>query len=256
MSSPARLRVVIVDDEKPARELIATLLRSVPDVDIVAQCSDGSSAVTEIEKHEPDLVFLDVQMPDIDGFEVLASLRTTVRPLVVFVTAYDRHALQAFQVHAIDYILKPFEYDRLQQAVAHARTRLSERDRAESSDRLLRLLEAVKPPAEWDRIAVRDNGRVLFVRISDISRIEAEGNYVCVHSGREKHLHRETMADMEERLNAKRFVRVSRSALVNLEYVREWQPLFNGDSVVLMTSGEQVRVSRNYRDRLQRWIKE
>lgn len=255
MNPPGRLRVVIVDDERPARELIATLLRSVPDVEVVAQCSDGTSAVVEIERHTPDLVFLDVQMPDINGFEVLASLRVAVRPLVVFVTAYDQHALQAFQVHAIDYLLKPFEYDRLQQAVAHARTRLTERDRAESGERLLRLLEAMKLAGEWDRIAVRDTGRVLFLRVNEVSWIEAEGNYVRLHCGREKHLHRETMAEMEERLSARKFVRVSRSALVNLEHVREWQPLFNGDSVVLMNTGEQVRVSRNFRERLQCWIK-
>lgn len=255
MNPPDRIRTVIADDEQPARELIATLLRGAPDIEVVAECADGAHAIAAIEEYNPDLVFLDVQMPDIDGFAVLAEAKPAVPPFVVFVTAYDQHAIRAFGIHAIDYVLKPFEYDRLRQSVELARARLAERRQPEYRALLRRLVEGVRSETDaWDRIAVRDRGRVIFVRIGEIGWIEAEGNYARLHVGRATHLHRETMAELETRLAAWRFVRVSRSALVNLDQVREWQPLFHGDSVVILNSGEQVQVSRKFRDRIERWI--
>lgn len=250
-----RISVLIVDDESPARDLLANLLSEVPGVAIVAKCANGVAAVEAINVHEPDLLFLDIQMPGLDGFGVLAAANPSSPPLVIFVTAYDRHALRAFEVHAFDYILKPFGYDRIREALERARTRLGERDEASFRQRLIGLLESTQAQAaRLDRIAVRTTGRVTFVKPQDILWIEADGNYVRLHTFRNALLHRETLAAMEERLNSRHFARVSRSALVNLEFVHEWQPLFHGDSVLVLVGGIKVQASRTYRDRLEQFF--
>jgi len=222
------IRALIVDDEPPARDLIATLLRDEPDLEVVGQCSNGTDAVAAIKRFSPDLVFLDVQMPGMDGFAVLAELPADRLPLVIFVTAFDQHAIRAFEVHALDYLLKPFEYDRLRQAVRHARTHLTQGPGTAGQTRLVSLLEELRNRGQtWNRLAIRDAGRVLFLQPDEIDWIEAEGNYVRLHVGKESHLLRETMNAAEERLASKKFLRVSRSTIVNLERIAEWQPLFH-----------------------------
>jgi two-component system LytT family response regulator len=250
-----KIRALIVDDEPPARELIATLLRQETDVEIVGTCANGRSAVAAIERLSPDLVFLDVQMPGLDGFEVLSRLPIERWPLVVFVTAYDRHAVRAFEVRALDYLLKPFEYDRLRQAVQRARAQLRKPDAETQQTRLLALLEDWHRQSQtWDRVAVREDRRITFLRPDAIDWIEAEGNYLRLHVGQKSYLIRETMHAAETRLAPKKFLRVNRSTLVNLERVKEWQPMFHGDSVVILESGTRLTVSRVYRESLDRLV--
>jgi two-component system, LytTR family, response regulator len=250
-----KIRALIVDDEPPARELIATLLREEPDVEVVGECMNGRKAVNAIERLSPDLVFLDVQMPGLDGFGVLAEVPVERWPLIVFVTAYDKHAVRAFDVHALDYLLKPFEYDRLRQAVQRARTQLGQRDGAFHQTQLLALLEDLQGGAQsWDRMVVREAGRMTFLKPDEIDWIEAEGNYLRLHVGKKSCLLRQTMNTAEARLASKKFLRISRSALVNLERVKEWQPLFHGDSVLTLEDGTRLTVSRVYREGLDRLV--
>jgi len=248
-----KIRVLIVDDEPPARELIATLLREDPDVEVAGECANGRSAVAAIERLSPDLVFLDVQMPGLDGFGVLSALPMERWPLIVFVTAYDKHAVRAFEVHALDYLLKPFEYDRLRQAVQRARAELQQSDDTLSQTRLLALLEDIQQRSQnWDRLAVRDSRRITFFKPEEIDWIETEGNYVRLHVGGKSHLLRQTMNTAEARLGSKKFLRISRSTLVNLERVKEWEPLFHGDSLLTLEDGTRLTVSRIYREGLDR----
>jgi two-component system LytT family response regulator len=250
-----KIRALIVDDEPPARELIATLLRQEADVEIVGECANGRSAVAAIERLAPDLVFLDIQMPGLDGFGVLSQLPAERWPLIVFVTAYDQHAVRAFEVHALDYLLKPFEYDRLRQAVQRARAQLHTPSSETQQARLLALLEDWQRQSQtWDRLAVREDRRVTFLKPDAIDWIEADGNYLRLHVGQKSHLIRETMNTAETRLAPKKFLRVSRSVLVNLERVREWQPMFHGDSVVILNDGTRLTVSRIYRESLDRLV--
>jgi two-component system LytT family response regulator len=250
-----KIRALIVDDEPPARELIAMLLRDEPDVEVVGECANGRSAVAAIERFSPDLVFLDVQMPGLDGFGVLAKLPPERWPLVVFVTAHDKHALRAFEVHALDYLLKPFEYERLREAVGRARAKLNPRDGGAEQTRLLALLEELQSRAQsWDRVVVREAKRMTFLKPDEIDWIEAEGNYVCLHAGAKSYLLRETMHAVEGRLAGKKFLRVSRSTLVNLERIKEWQPLFHGDSVLILKDGTRLTVTRVYREKLDRIV--
>ena len=196
-----KIRALIVDDEQPARDLIATLLRDEPDLEVVGECSNGPDAIAAIQRLSPDLVFLDVLMPGLDGFGVLAELPADRLPLVVFVTAFDQHAIRAFEVHALDYLLKPFEYDRLRQAVRHARTALAQGSAASCQARLLALLEESRGRSRtWNRLAIPEGGRVVFLQPDEIDWIEAEGNYVRLHVGKESHLLRETMSSTETRL--------------------------------------------------------
>jgi len=249
------IRALIVDDEPPARDLIATLLRDEPELEVVGQCSNGRDAVAAIRRLSPDLVFLDVQMPGMDGFGVLAELPADRLPLVIFVTAFDRHAIRAFEVHALDYLLKPFEYDRLRQAVRHARMKLAQGPGSASHTHLTSLLDELHNRGQsWNRLAIRDAGRVLFLQPDEIDWIEAEGNYVRLHVGKGSYLLRETMGSTEERLASRKFLRVSRSTIVNLERVTEWQPLFHGDSVVILRNGIRLTVSRVYRETLDRLV--
>jgi two-component system LytT family response regulator len=246
-----KIRALIVDDEPPARELIATLLRDEPDVEVVGECPNGRSAVDAIKRLAPDLVFLDIQMPGLDGFGALAELTPDRWPLIIFVTAFDRHALRAFEVHAIDYLLKPFEYERLRAAVGRAREQLTHRQGAARQEKLISLLEDLRGhERDWDRIAIRESNGVVFVKLEEIDWIEADGNYLRLHAGKRTHLLRETMNSADERLSGKKFLRISRSVLVNLERVKEWQPMFHGDSVVILEDRTRLTVSRVYREKL------
>jgi two-component system LytT family response regulator len=250
-----KIRALIVDDEPPARELITTLLRDEPDVEVVGECANGRTALAAIERLSPDLVFLDVRMPGLDGFGVLKELPVERWPLIVFVTAYNEHAVRAFEIHALDYVLKPFEYDRLRLAVQRARMEMHKPDSAAQQTRLLALLEDLQGRAQsWDRVVVREAGRVTFLKPDEIDWVEAEGNYVCLHAGTKSHLLRETMNAAEARLAERKFLRVSRSALVNLERIKEWQPLFHGDSILVLKDGTRLTVSRVYREKLDRLV--
>ena len=250
------LRVMIVDDEELARQRIRRLLAREADVEVVGEASDGVQAVESIQSLAPDLVFLDVQMPEVDGFAVLERLRPNGAPAVVFVTAHDDYALRAFDVHAVDYLRKPFDATRFREAFARARHRLAgaeAEERARTLDALLRQVRS-QPPRSRERLMVRSDGRLYFVRVDDIDWVEAAGNYVKLHVGRDTHLMRETMAGIEKMLDPSRFLRIHRSAIVNLDRVREMQPWFSGEYTVILRDGTQLRLSRVYRDRLETWM--
>jgi two-component system, LytTR family, response regulator len=245
------LRALIVDDEAVARRRIRRLLQREPDVRVVAEAADGRTAVQVIREQSPDVVFLDVQMPELDGFGVVAELGHHP-PTIVFVTAYDEYALKAFEVHAIDYLLKPFGRDRFQQTLQHAREHLERRRAGDLGRRLLALVQDLKPePQKLDRLVVKSGGRVFFLRTDELDWIEAAGNYVRLHLGEDSHLFRETMNNMEARLDARRFVRIHRSRIVNTDRIKELQPWFNGEYVVVLHNGTRLTLSRGYREKLQ-----
>ena len=249
----SKIRTLVVDDEPMARERVVTLLRQEDDMEIIGECGDGPEAVSAIQQQSPDLVFLDVQMPGCNGFDVIQHVGAERMPTVVFVTAYDEYALRAFEVHALDYLLKPFGKDRFHETLKHAREALERRRAGELGRRLLALVHDIKPEAQArpDRLVVKSGGRVFFLRTDEIDWIEAAGNYVRLHLGEESHLFRETMNRMEGRLDAARFVRIHRSRIVNVERIRELQPWFNGEYVVILRNGSRLTLSRNYRERLQ-----
>ena len=247
-----KIRALVVDDEPLARERVLSLLQMETDVEVMGECSDGSQAVSAIQEQSPDLVFLDVQMPGCDGFEVIRNVGADRMPTVIFVAAYDEYALQAFEVHALDYLLKPFGTDRFQQTLRHAREALDRRRAGDLGKRLLALVHDIKPePQRVERLVVKSGGRVFFLRTDEIDWIEAAGNYVRLHLGAESHLFRETMNRMESRLDGRRFSRIHRSRIVNTERIKEMQPWFNGDYVVILRDGTRLTLSRGYRDKLQ-----
>ena len=253
-----KLRVAVVDDEPLARERITGLLQAHQDVEVVAQCQDGARAVTSIRQTEPDLVFLDVQMPGLTGFDVLQRLGGDRLPMVIFVTAYDKYALKAFEVHALDYLLKPFDRERFDQALQRARQEVDRDTTGDLGRRLLALVQDLKPPAipagtapRADRLVVKSGGRVFFVRTDEIDWIEAEGNYVRLHVGQTSHLFRETMTALESKLDSRTFFRIHRSRIVNMERIQELQPWFNGEYRVVLRNGTTLTLSRGYREKLQ-----
>ena len=248
--SVQKIRVLIVDDEVWARKRIALLLKAEADVEVVGECADGADAVAKILELSPDLVFLDVQMPDIDGFDVLEAVGPEHMPVVIFATAYDQYAVQAFDVHALDYLLKPFDEERFQRTLERARQHL-ERTR-ETPERALRaLLASLQERRKYiQRLVVKSGGRIFFLKVGDVDWFEASGNYVTLHVGRSSHLVRGTMTTLEGRLDPDRFLRVRRSAIVNVDRVKELQPWFKGEQVLVLTDGTRLTVGRAYRDRL------
>ena len=247
-----KIRTMVVDDETMARERIVGLLQQEHDIEVIGQCADGAQAVHAIHAQQPDLVFLDVQMPACDGFGVIRQVGPERMPPVVFTTAYDEYALKAFEVHALDYLLKPFGRDRFQQALAHARTHVERRRAGDLGMRLMAFVQDVKPePQRLDRLVVKSGGRVYFLRTDDMIWIEAAGNYVRLHMAEDSHLFRETMNGMEARLDPRRFVRIHRSRMVNSDRIKELQPWFNGEYVVILQNGTRLTLSRGYREKLQ-----
>lgn len=245
------IRTLIVDDEPIARRGIRQHLRNEADIEIVGECGDGAAAIDAITEGGLDLIFLDIQMPEVTGFDVIESIGVARMPAVIFVTAYDEHALRAFDVHAVDYVLKPVDRHRLRNAVERARARLSHVP-VQLDGRIAAALEELgRPVREFaKRIAIKGDGRVLLVDVDEVDRVESAGNYVEVHCGARHHLMRETMASLEARLDPARFVRVSRSSIVRADRVRELQPMFNGDFVVVLRDGTKVAGSRRYREAL------
>ncbi|HKY31490.1 MAG TPA: LytTR family DNA-binding domain-containing protein [Candidatus Polarisedimenticolia bacterium] len=251
------MRALIVDDEPLARERIRTLLHDLKGIRLAGECATGREAIEAIERERPDLVFLDVQMPGMDGFDVVEAVGPETMPPTIFVTAYDQYAVKAFEVSALDYVLKPIDPERFARAVSRARRRIaSEKGRAKrSSSRRLSALLATLQGADGGgrrarRLVVRTPGRSVVLRAEEIDWIEPAGNYLRVHVGRASHLMRETMAGVEARLDADRFVRIHRSALVNVDRIVELQPTFHGDLVVLLKDGTRLTLGRAYRKRL------
>jgi two-component system LytT family response regulator len=248
------IRTLLVDDEALARRRLRSLLRDEKDVEIVGECADGTSAVGQIEDLAPDLVFLDVQMPEADGFDVLEAIGTTGMPVVVFVTAYDSYALKAFEFHALDYLLKPFSRQRFRSAMERAREEVRRRRRqdgptehGELAALVRELREAGRRP---QRIVVRDGGRVSFLRVDEIDWIESEGNYLRIHVGADGHLIRGTIKACAERLDPEVFVRISRSTIVNLDRVRAVHPWTRGELVVVLRDGTQLPTTGDHGRRL------
>jgi len=247
-----RTRVLVADDEPLARERLRMLLAREEGVEVAGECANGPDAVAAIQKLKPDLVFLDVQMPGATGFDVIESIGVDRMPPVVFVTAYDRYALKAFDVHALDYLLKPFDRERFQQALNRARQHLERRDAGELERRLMELVQDLRSsPQRPERFVIKNGGRVFFVRTDEIDWIEAAGNYVKLHVGAEAHLLRETMNALEAQLDPDVFYRIHRCHIVNIERVKELQPWFNGEYVVFLRSGARLTLSRGYREKLQ-----
>lgn len=252
----AKTRALIVDDESLARERIRTLLQTDDEIEIVGECADGREALAAILSIAPELLFLDVQMPEMSGFEVLGAISDEARlPVVIFVTAYDQFALRAFEVHALDYLLKPFDRERFLKALGRAKEQIEHERKGALGQRLLSLLADLKPEQKTlERLVIKAAGRVFFLRADEIDWIESAGNYACLHVGRESHLLRETMNTMETRLNHDRFRRIHRSTIVNIERIKELQPLFRGEYVVILRDGTQLTSGRAYRDRLQQLL--
>ena len=236
-----------------ARARVRQLLAHEEDVEVVAEACDGREAVEAIRRTRPDIAFLDIQMPEMDAFQALQKLGSELSPAIVFVTAYDQHALRAFDVAAADYLLKPFDRERFRLAVGRARERATKDGRVTRD--VLDLLREVRESSPYlDRLAIKESGRIRFVRLEEVECIEACGNYVRLCTDQGARLLRETMAALEARLDPRCFQRIHRSAIVNVEAIREIQPAFHGDCVVLLASGRRLTLSRGYRDRLQRLL--
>jgi two-component system LytT family response regulator len=250
-----KIRTLIVDDELLARKLIRKLLESGPEFEIVGECADGRETVSAIRKISPDLIFLDVQMPELGGFEVLNRLDPAQMPVIVFVTAYDKFALKAFEAHALDYLLKPLDEERFSQTLERVKTYLSGRQNGAAQNRLLNLINELAPqPKTISRLAVKSGGRVVFLKVEEIDWIEAAGNYLELHVGKECHLLRGRLSELEKKLNSEQFFRIHRSTIVHLDRVKEFQPLFKGEGVVVMKDGSRLAASRSCSQKLQEFL--
>src|SRR6266542_971354 len=256
MNETPLIRVLLVDDEPLARDVLREMLEGDPDVTIVGESCNGREALEAIRAHSPDLLFLDVQMPEVGGFDVLRSLERGQGqiPYVIFVTAYDQYAVRAFEVQALDYLLKPFDQERFDVSWQRAKAQIiRDRNGGRSMDqRILALLEELKAGKKYlERLVIKTAGRIYFLETGEIDWIEAEGNYVSVHSAKKSHLLRETISSLESQLDPKKFVRIHRSAIVRLDFIQELQPWFHGEYRVILQDGTQLTLSRNYRDKLQ-----
>ena len=263
------IRTILVDDEPLAIQGLQLRLEKHEDVEIVETCSNGREAIRAIKTHKPDLVFLDIQMPGFDGFSVVQGLMEIEPPLFVFVTAYDSHRERAFDVDAVNYLMKPVEEDKLADTLDRVRRRLAERRGAEEAEKLKELLAEVAPDAmdsveqaedthaanRYEKlINIKDRGQIFRVDVDTIEKIDAAGDYMCIYTGDNTLILRETMKDLEKRLDPRRFQRVHRSTIVNLDLVRQVKPHTNGECFLVLDSGSQVKVSRSYRDVVARFV--
>ncbi|HEY0763659.1 MAG TPA: LytTR family transcriptional regulator DNA-binding domain-containing protein [Pyrinomonadaceae bacterium] len=252
MTNARRIRALVVDDEPLAREMIREMLGADPDVEIVGECSNGREAVDAIKSLRPDLVFLDIQMPELGGFEVLASFEPESTPYVIFVTAYDQYAVRAFEVHAFDYLLKPFDNERFDTAWQRVKAQIKVDQSGERDQHILALLEELKSgPRHLERLVIKNGGRVFFLNVQDVYCIESEGNYVRVYDNQKGYLLRETISNLEEQLDPKQFRRIHRSAIVKIDRIKEMQPWFHGEYRIIMENGKELTLSRNYRANFQ-----
>jgi len=262
------IRTILVDDEPLAIQGLELRLQAHGDVEIIEKCSNGREAIRAIKTHKPDLVFLDIQMPGFDGFSVVQGLMEVEPPLFVFVTAYSDHALRAFEAQAVDYLMKPVEESRLGDTLDRVRQRLAEKRGAGEADRLKEVLAEVAPEAVDDiadggdhaanrfekLINIKDRGQIFRVDVDTIERIDAAGDYMCIYTGDNTLILRETMKDLEKRLDPRRFQRIHRSTIVNLDLVKQVKPHTNGECFLVLGSGAQVKVSRSYRDVVARFV--
>ena len=245
------IRTLIADDEPLARRRLRGFLSGEKDVEVVGECADGDEVVRMVEKASPHLVFLDIKMPKRDGFGVVEAVGAENMPLTVFVTAFDQYALRAFDCHAIDYLLKPFSEDRFHDALGHVRQRLRQSSRAEVNRRMSALVDEMSGREEYvDRLLVKSASRLVLLKVEEIDWIDAAGNYVRLNTDGKKYLLREKISALEKKLDPRVFVRIHRSTIVNLESVREIQPLQHGEGLVVLADGQQLNLSRSYRDKL------
>lgn len=243
------LNVLIVDDEPLARKGLRKLLAKEHDMHVVGESADGVEAVSQILDHEPDIVFLDIQMPGLDGFGVIEAIGVSSMPAVVFVTAYNIHAMRAFDVHAVDYLLKPVTPDRLATALDRVRAIVRQSDKSELEKKVTSLLQAMKPPTErLERIIIKSIGKITIVPVHEIDWIEADGDYVKLHTPHKVHLVREKISLLEAKLDPSNFIRIHRSTIVRIQHIRELRPLMNGDHIVILQNGQQLALSRTLRE--------
>ncbi len=262
------IRTIIVDDEKLAIQGLQVRLEPFDDVEVIDTCSNGREAIRKIKTEKPDLVFLDIQMPGFDGFSVVKGVMEIEPPLFVFVTAYEEHAIRAFEANAVNYLMKPVDEDKLADTIERVRQRIAEKKSAEDAEQLLDVLSEVAPDraanfneagdAATDRfeklINVKDRGQIFRVEVESIEHIEAAGDYMCIYTGDNSLILRETMKDLERRLDPRKFQRVHRSTIVNLDQVRQVKPHTNGECFLVLDSGAEVKVSRSYRDVVARFV--
>jgi two-component system LytT family response regulator len=244
-----RIRAVIADDETLARKFIRRMLKDEPDVEIIGECANGKEAVSMIRNEKPDLIFLDVQMPEKDGFAVLQSIPEL--PEIIFTTAYEQYAIRAFELHALDYLLKPFDQARFRDAIRHAKERLRSKRDKDVRRQINALLQSVeKKPQYLERLVIKSGGRISFLSTDEINWIEADDKYVHLHTSKINPMVRQTLNAMEAQLDPKKFKRIHRSAIVNVARIKELQPMFNGEHSVLLEDGTKLTLTRSYKDKL------
>lgn len=248
-------RLLIVDDEPLARDRIREMVKDDPEVQVIAEARNGLEAFEAVAKYDPDIVFLDIQMPDMDGFEVLKNLNAEPLPLIIFVTAYDQYALRAFDVHALDYLMKPFDRERFARALRHAKEQMKRPTDERREGRIMALLEEIKGARYLDRFAIKTGEKVLFVRSEDVDSIEAEGNYVRLNVAGTSHMLRETINSVESQIDPRTFVRIHRSTIVNINEVKELQAWGKGEYRVVLVNGTSYTLSRGYREHFDNFIK-
>jgi two-component system, LytTR family, response regulator len=247
----APIRALIVDDEPLARKFIRRMLKDDFEVEIAGEASNGKEAVAIIQKHGPDIVFLDVQMPEMDGFAVLESIQADKLPEIIFTTAYEQYAIRAFELHALDYLLKPFDQTRFKDAIKHAKERFRSEHQQDNRLQIGALLESIRYKPEYlDRVVIKSGGRITFLNTREINWIEADDKYVHLHTDKSNLMVRQTLSMMEAQLDPKKFRRIHRSAIVNVERIKELQPLFNGEHSIVLENGTKLVLSRNYKDKL------
>ena len=247
----AKIKALIADDESLARKFIRRMLKDDPEVEIVGECNNGKTTVAMIRKHNPDVVFLDVQMPEMNGFAVLEAVGVERLPEIVFTTAYEQYAVRAFELHALDYLLKPFDQTRFKDALRHAKERLNQRDQEDGRLQINELLESVRAKSKYlERLIVKADGRISFLNTREINWIEADDKYVHLHTAKGSRMIRQTLSAMESQLDPKKFLRIHRSAMVNVERIKELQPMFNGEHVVILEDGTKLTLSRNFKGKL------
>ncbi len=240
-----------MDDEPPARDKIRSFLEREADIEVVAECDDGPGAIRAIRKHAPDVLFLDIEMPGLDGLEVVEAVGSAEMPLTVFVTAFDRYAVRAFEKHAVDYLLKPFDKSRFDSMLTQVRERLKRSQRQELDRQLETLLEGLRDkPAYAERLTVRSSRGLTFLRAAEVDWVDAAGNYVRLNVNGATFLMRETMSSLEQRLDPEMFLRIHRSTIVNIERIREIRPLQHGEHLVILDGGQRLTLSRSYRHKL------
>jgi len=248
-----KIRTLIVDDQLLGREALHHLLEQEPDIEVVGMATNGSEAVESINQLAPDLVFLDVEMPDLDGFAVVGQINHSRMPIIIFVTKHNDLALKAFDVHALDYLIKPCKQDRLQIALQRVRKQLRQNRNGDIQEKLTELLHDLKTkPKSVECLAVKSGGRIFFIQFKDIDWIEAADNYTKLHVNKEAHMLRETMTGLEKKIPADEFLRISRSAIVNVGRIKELHPMFHGEYVIVLHNGTQLTLTRSYRDQFSR----